>query len=127
MGDKYQDGKEVFLSFSKENHRNKNVVESSYYGVISDALEACFSFKEGLDTEEYKVKTELLEDASYSDAVKTAIEMEGVIKKAYTNAAILSEGLMADIPRVLKIISNKRNARINELEMMIERAIAKKG
>ncbi|MHC1564672.1 MAG: hypothetical protein ACXQTF_05040, partial [Candidatus Hecatellaceae archaeon] len=51
LAQKYLEGKDAFLSFSKENRKNKVLVERAYYGVITDALEACFSFKDGLNPE----------------------------------------------------------------------------
>jgi rubrerythrin len=119
LAQKYPEGREVFLSFSKENRKSKVMVERAYYGVITDALEACFSFKDGLDPEAYAVKTELAEDASYVDALKTALEIEETIRKLYTDAAVLSEGLMADVPRAFKMVAKKRGDRIARLKALI--------
>ncbi|MHC1589996.1 MAG: hypothetical protein ACXQTQ_03435 [Candidatus Hecatellaceae archaeon] len=118
LAQKYLEGKDTFLSFSKENRKNKVMVERAYYGVITDALEACFSFKDGLNPEAYPIKTELAEGASYADALKAAVEMEEVIRKLYLDAAALSEGLMADVPRAFKIIARKRDERIAKLKSL---------
>jgi hypothetical protein len=117
----FPEGKEIFLSFSKENRQNKVMVERAYYGVITDALEACFSFKEGLDPTAYTVKTELAEGASYVDRLKFALETEKTIQKLYMDAAVHSEGLMADVPRVFKIIARKRGNRTAKLKDLLEK------
>jgi hypothetical protein len=116
---KYAKGKEAFLTFSKENRKNRVTVERAYYGVISDALEACFSFKEGLDPETYSVGTGLAEDASYADALKSAIEKEQRIQKLYLESAKLSEGLMADVTRVFKVMARKREDRLAKLNALV--------
>ena len=116
ISQKYPEGKQTFLSFSKENRQNKVMVERAYYGVITDALEACFSFKDGLDPKAYEVKMELAEGATYSDALKAALKIEETIKKIYTDAADLCESLMADVPRAFRLVARKREARIAKLK-----------
>jgi len=54
LAQKYAQGKEIFLSFAKENNKNIVQTERAYFGVISDALEGCFSFK-GIDTDNYSI------------------------------------------------------------------------
>jgi hypothetical protein len=115
LAEKYPEGKETFLSFSKENRKNKVAVERAYYGVITDALEACFSFKDGIDSNEYSVNTNLPEDTSYSDAIKVALDIEGNIQKYYVDTASLSEGLMADVSIVFKMMAKKRANRMVKL------------
>ena len=120
LSQKYSEGKEAFLSFSKENLKNKIMVERTYYGVITDALEACFSFKEGIDSDAYIIKTELSQNADYIKVLKTAIKMEETIQKLYTESATLSKDLMADVPRVFKIMATKRNDRISKLNALMK-------
>ena len=121
LAQKYPEGRETFQSISKDNLKNKTMAERAYYGVITDALEACFSFEEGLDPEAYTVKSEISEGASYTDALRTAIEIEETIQKVYTDAAALSEGLMADVPRAFKIIARKRGDRVSKLKALMEK------
>jgi hypothetical protein len=92
----------------------------TYYGVISDALEACFSFKEGLDTDTYCIDTQIPNNGNPTKAFEKAIAIEETIQKAYNDAATLSEGLMADIPRIFKIVAGKRGERINQLMELCE-------
>ena len=117
---KYPKGNEAFLAFSKENRKNKVTVQRAYYGVISDALEACFSFKEGLDPANYTVQTGLAEGTSYADALKVAIENETKIQNVYTESAKLSEGLMADVTRAFKVMAKKREARLAKLNALVQ-------
>jgi rubrerythrin len=112
---KYEKGKDTFLSFSKENRQNKVTVERAYYGVVSDALEACYSFKDGLDPDSYPVGKGLAEGASYADALKAGAEKEQAIQKLYMESAKLSEGLMADVTRAFKMMAKKRDARLARL------------
>ena len=120
LAQKYPEGKETFTFFSRDNQKNKTMLERAYYGVITDALEACFSFKEGLNPEAYKVGTEITEEASYLDALKIALKTEENIYKAYTDAASLSEALMADVPQTLRKIAKKRDERIVKLKALIK-------
>ncbi len=106
---RYAKDEDVFLSFAKENQKNIVVIERAYYGVITDALESGFSFK--INPDEYTLKTELAEMASYSDALDRAVEMEEKIVKFYSDAAEQSESLMADVPRTFKLVAQKRNNR----------------
>lgn len=119
---KYAKGKDTFLSFSKENRQNKVTVERAYYGVISDALEACYSFKDGLNSETYGVGLELAEGASYADALKAAMEKEKTIQNLYLESARLSEGLMADVTRAFKVMAKKRDARLAKLNELAQAA-----
>jgi rubrerythrin len=115
----YPKGKEAFLSFSKENRKNKVTVERAYYGVISDALEAGFAFREGLNPATYTVEAGLAEGASYADALKVAIDKERRIQQLYSESAKLSEGLMADVTRVFKVMARKREDRLAKLNALV--------
>jgi len=97
------------------------MVRRTYYGVISDALEACFSFEKGLDSDTYSVDTEIPAGEGLAQALGRAITIEGTIQKAYSDAATLSEGLMADLPRAFRTVAGKRADRIARLMKMNER------
>ena len=116
---RYPQGKDAFLTLSKENRKNKVTVERAYYGVISDALEAAYAFKEGLNPESYAVEGGLAEGASYADAVKAAIEKERRIQSLYRESAELSEGLMADVTRVFQVMAKKREDRLAKLNALV--------
>ena len=117
---KYREGEEEFLSFVGENKKNVSLVKQAYYGVISDALEACFSFK-GLEVDEYLFDAELAEGAPLSEILKMSIEIEDKIQRFYQRAGELSESLLADVPRALKKVAGKRNERKQKLESLLDR------
>jgi rubrerythrin len=109
---------DVFLSFAKENRKNVVQIERAYYEVITDAIEGCFAFK--ISPDEYTFETELAEDASYSDALGKAVEIEEKMIKFYSDAAEQSKSLMADIPRAFTLIARKREGRESKLRLLGE-------
>jgi hypothetical protein len=115
---KYREGEEEFLSFARENKKNVILVKRAYYGVISDALEACFSFK-GLTVDEYLFDAECDERAGLPEIVEISLEMEDKIQKFYQRAGELSESLLADVPRALKKVAERRNERKHRLEALL--------
>ncbi len=119
LAQKYADGKEEFLSFARENDKNITQVQRTYYGVISDALEGCFSFK-GIDTDDYSIETKLPEGVSYAGALSMAVALEEKIVKFYVDAARVSTSLMADVPRIFEKIAKKRNERILKLKSLFK-------
>jgi len=118
LAQKYAQGKEIFLSFAKENNKNIVQTERAYFGVISDALEGCFSFK-GIDTDNYSIETTLSEGRSYADALNMAVALEEKIVKFYVDAAEVSKSLMADVPQAFERIAKKRNERILKLKSLL--------
>ena len=112
-------GKEVFLSFAKENAKNVAQIRRAYYGVISDAIEACFSFG-GIDTDDYSIDTGLPKDISYCDALRAAVAIEEKTVSFYSEAGEVSKSLMADVPRAFGIIVKKRDERINRLRALLK-------
>jgi hypothetical protein len=106
--EKYPDLKGTFLSWSKENRKFEKNVKRTYFGVITDTIESNYAF-EGLDTDDYAFETTVPENAG--KAIEKAREMEARIRAFYVKAAELSEGLMADIPRLFKQIARKREDR----------------
>jgi hypothetical protein len=111
--------KEAFLSFAKENGEFIIQIERAYYGVITDALEGCFAFH--INPEEYALKTELAEKASYAEALAKAIEIEEKIIKFYSDAAEQSKSLMADVPRAFRMVAKKRNNRQSTLKALLDK------
>jgi len=114
---RYPKDEDVFLSFAKENRKNVVQVDRTYYGVITDALEGCFAFN--MNPDDYAFKTELVEKASYSEALDKATEIEEKIIKYYSVAAEQSKSLMADVPRAMAIIAKKRDNRKAMLKSLL--------
>ena len=119
LSERFTKDKDVFLSFAKENGEYITQIERAYYGVISDALEGCFAFN--INPEEYVIKTELAEKASYAEALGRALEIEEKIIKFYSDAAEQSKSLMADVPRAFKIVAKKRSNRQSTLKALLDK------
>jgi rubrerythrin len=117
LSQRYVKDEDIFLSFVKENKKNIIQVERAYYGVISDAIEGCFAFN--INPEEYSLKPELAEKASYSETLDNAIEIEKKIIKFYSDAAEQSKSYMADIPRAFKMVAKKRGNRQLTLKSLL--------
>ena len=117
LAGRYAKDSEVLLSFAEENKKNAVQIERTYYGVISDALEGCFSFK--IDPDRYALKTGTAENTDYSDALNQALEMERMTTKFYTDAAEQSKSLLADIPRAFTRVAKRRADRIARLESLL--------
>ncbi|MFC1941797.1 hypothetical protein ACFLWU_01100 [Chloroflexota bacterium] len=118
LSQKFTDDQAVFIAFSEENRKNVIHVERTYYGVISDALEGGFAFN--LEADYYGLATKLAENAVYSEALDNAIKNETIIAKFYSDAAEQSQSLMADIPRVFKLLARKRDERKLKLESLLK-------
>lgn len=115
--DKYHELKEIFLFWAKENKKFEKTVKQTYFGVITDAIESNFSFGD-LNTDNFRFETILPENANLNTAKKRAQEIEDTIKDFYLKAAQLSEGLMADIPRLFIKIAKKREERSRSLDSL---------
>jgi hypothetical protein len=115
--EKYPELESIFLSWNKENSKFEKNIKRTYYGVITDTLESNYAFQ-GLDTDDCNFETQLPEDADSSEAGKKAREIEETIKHFYLKAAQLSDGLMADIPRLFRKIAKKREERCQILDTL---------
>jgi len=118
LAEKFVEGKETFLSFSKESMKNRVLVIRTYQETITDALEACFI--KGLNLSDYLAETRLKEDMSYSDALKVAIELEEKASKFYSDVAERSKSLLATIPRAFKKVAKRRKSRKLKLKSLLE-------
>ena len=114
----YPELKDTFVSWAKENRTFEKNIKRTYFGVITDTLESNFAF-EGLDTDDYEIEALLSESADKGEPTKKAHEIEEAIKNFYLKAAQLSEGLMADIPRLFRKIANTRQQRCQAIEIPI--------
>jgi rubrerythrin len=101
---------DALLSLAKENRKFEKMVKQTYFGVITDAIEASFSF-EHLDTDDYSLEITLPENATLPEVIRKILEMEKTIETFYREAAEVSTGLMADIPRLFRRIAEKRKER----------------
>jgi len=119
LAERYSKDKDVFLAFAEENGKNVTQIERAYYGVITDAIESCFAFD--IEPDEYMFSTELADNASYSNALNKAEEIEQKMVNFYSDAAEQSKSLMADVPRIFAIVARKRSNRIPKLKSLVEK------
>ena len=113
----YPELESTFMSWNKENSKFEKNIKRTYFGVITDTLESNYAFQ-GLDTDDYNFETQLPENVDSSEAGKKAREIEETIKNFYLKAAQLSDGLMADIPRLFRKIAKKREERCQTLDTL---------
>jgi len=116
----YTPGNNIFHDFIKENNKNARQIERAYYGTISDAIEGTFAFN--LEADNYSLETGLAEGADLSTALNTAAGIEKLIIRFYSDAAGQSQSLMADVPRVFKLLARKREERIEKVEALLKSA-----
>jgi len=119
LAERFREQRETFLAFAKESKKNGVLVIRTYRETISDALEACFGF-EGLNLCDYPVETGLAEGVGYSDALRTAIELEEAAGRFYIDAADRSQLLLATIPRVFRTVAKKRRKRKLRLQPLYD-------
>ncbi|MDD5288530.1 MAG: hypothetical protein PHY28_05405 [Dehalococcoidales bacterium] len=116
VAQKYPKDAETFLAIAKENKKNIIQTERVYFGVISDAIEGSYAFN--LEADDYTLGINIKANAGYADILKQAIMIEEKIIKFYTDAAVQSKSLMADIPRAFEIIARKRGIRLEKLKSL---------
>lgn len=109
----YAKDADIFLSFARDNKKNIAQIERAYYGVITDAIEGSYAFN--IDPDDYTLEFAIPAGAKYADILDRAVEIEERIIKFYSDAAEQSESLMADVPRVFKMVASKRSDRTTKL------------
>ena len=117
LSQRFEQDKDLFLGFAKENGKFVTQVERAYYGVITDALEGCFAFD--LNPDDFQLKTTLPANISYSDALAQALTMEEKMLKFLQIAAEQSKHLMADVPRSFTLVAKKRSERIPKIKALL--------
>lgn len=114
---KYEEGRETFLSFVKENKKNKLWTQRAYNEVVSDALETGFSF-EGFCIDDYLIEVNLHQGG---DILKETLAIEDKIQRFYLDVAERSKSFLADIPREFERIGKKREERKRKIKSIFER------
>jgi rubrerythrin len=120
LAKKHEELRETFLSFAKENKQNETNIKRAYYSVISDALEACFSFG-GLNADNSLSQPIVDEDTSLSEVLRYSIDLEEGIEMFYSKAAEQSKALLADLPRVIGHVAKLRNKRRMKLRVLLDK------
>jgi hypothetical protein len=117
LAQRYNQDAETFLSFARDNRKNIAQIERTYYGVITDAIEGCFAFN--IDPDDYALNTAIPDGADYTAILNQAVEIEERITGFYLDAAEQSKSLMADVPRVFKLVAKKRDNRQTKLKLLL--------
>ncbi|MBS7656090.1 hypothetical protein KEJ50_06305 [Candidatus Bathyarchaeota archaeon] len=119
LAQKYSEAKTIFLSLAKENKMNKQSIERTYYGIISDKLEACFI--KILNTDDYSIEIKIPKEVSYLNALQKTIEIEEKIQKFFVDASDAIGSLVPDVSWSLSRIGKKREDRILKLKSLLEK------
>lgn len=102
-----------FTAFAAENKKYNDQIERAYYGVITDAIEGCFSFE--LDPDLYQVDTDVSKIATLDEALLAALRVEEAATRFYKDAAAQGISTMADLGRALILVSRKREERLRKM------------
>jgi rubrerythrin len=121
LAEKFTQNKDLFTGFALESRKNKTLVVRTYQETITDALEACFTFK-GLRLSDYATQTTVTETTSYVDALEMAVQLEEKACKFYLDAAECSKSLLATIPQAFKKTAETRNKRKLKITLLLDSA-----
>lgn len=111
---RYPEAEETFLALARENGKHKETVLRTYREVITDAFEGGFPLFP-LNEEDYRINTELTDDASLPDILRRASEIEETSRRFCTDAAKSTRGLMADVPQAFEWVARAKARREREL------------
>ncbi len=114
---RYPEAEEAFMALARENGKHKETVLRTYREVVTDAFEGGFPLFP-LDEEDYRIQTELHDEASLYDALKRAAEIEETSRRFCTDAAKSTRGLMADIPQAFEWVARAKARRERELHSL---------
>jgi rubrerythrin len=117
LAEEFKQHKETFLSFVKENKKNKLLVQRVYNEVVSDALETGFSF-EGFGTDDYSIEVDWDENESFPRVIEKVLDIEEKIERFYLNAAKKSKSFLADVPRAFERIAKRKGERKLKLKSL---------
>lgn len=123
LAENFPEAREAFLSFAENSRRNKILVTRTYQETITDAIEACYSFK-NLNMDDHVIQTSVPERTSYSDALRAAMHLEEKACKFYSDVADRCSSLLATIPRAFKKAAHERSARKLKLESMLQQRLS---
>jgi hypothetical protein len=95
------------------------MIVRTYQETISDALEACFSFKD-FSLKDYIIQIDLADEIDFFAALKKALELEEKAINFYSEVAIRSESLLATITRAFQKACQRRKKSQNHLKLLLE-------
>ena len=115
ISERYPEWQSALAPYIRENTRNVGSIDRAYIGVVSDALDTQFAF-EGVDTDDYRVITDLPDLPD--DVIAGLVANEETIIAFYHAAAASSRDLLADVPRAFDRIASKRSRRAEALRAL---------
>ncbi len=118
LAKEFAEKRELFIEFAQQGRKNKVLITRTYQETITDALEACFSFK-GLKLADYTAQISVTEGTNYSEALRMAVQLEEKACRFYLDAAECGKSLLATIPRAFKKTADERNKRKLKLEALL--------
>ena len=110
--------REFCQSCIEQNRKFSSEIQQAYYGVISDALEGCFTF-ENIDTDDFAIPDSPGDSGSLIDALSMAAGMEDTMMKFYISSYEASRSLIADVALVFRKIARKRAERIEKIRTFV--------
>jgi hypothetical protein len=116
LGEQFPEKNDFFNTLSKENIKHKQRVVRTYREVITDAIEACFISE--IDDNKHRIDTEISEQASLTEAIEKAIQIEEKSREFCAEAVNSSEGLLHDITRSFERVARDKNKRIEKLKQI---------
>lgn len=119
LNDKCSEVRETFLAFAEEGRKHRDAVLRAYREVITDAIETGFSFS-GLHESDYEINTELMDDLSFFDILKKAIDVEEKSYKFCTDVSESSRALLADITHAFGWVAKRKAKRKLILESLLD-------
>ena len=114
------EGREVFLAFTMEDRKNREMVLRAYQETITDAFEAVFSFS-GLHEGDYRVNTELTEDLSCLDILRRAVEVEEKIYRICVDVSEKSRRLLDDLSHAFEAVAKRKANRKMKLGSLLRK------
>ncbi len=116
LSQNFSDYEDIFTTFINESKRYITDIQRAYYSVITDAIEGGFAFE--LNADQYQFDAEPPKGIHQAEAISKAILMEEKIISFYRDASFQSSSLMADVPRIFKIVAKKRKIRLETLKKL---------
>lgn len=118
IAEEYPRDREIFLTFVKESKRNRILVTRTYQETITDAIEACFCFRQ-IKLQDYMFEPSLPDNETYDNVLRTAVTFEDKASRFYSQAAEFSKSFLAAIQRSFLRVSENRRSRKFKLESLL--------
>jgi len=118
LAENHPEKKDIFLSFARENKKNKTSIQRAYHEVVSDALETGFSF-EALSVDEKFFEINLNQEDKLSTIPSKLLDIEERVQNFCQDVALKSKPFLADVPGVFEKIAKKKEERKEKIKAVI--------